>query len=292
MNIGYILALAASLFFSFYIIPRKFAKNSPLIYTFFVGIGFTVFSAAALGTYGNFAALLNPYLIGAGIVGILWMIAQVLYTSAIDKLGISIANQWRTFQGPIGAITALLILGEFVNVNIWMTGAGAVAIFIAAILLTIKKSGERLISKNGIVLACVAAVLFGGGSTIQKYVTMNGADLLAQTFCFAAFVMISGFISIAASGKYRELKASRLRDNLLGVAGGGLYFAASWLQVASYQRAPASIAFTMIQISAVWTVLIGVLYFKEINLRTHWLRICIGMLFAIISVILLMFAQG
>jgi glucose uptake protein GlcU len=45
------------------------------------------------------------------------------------------------------------------------------------------------------------------------------------------------------------------------------------------------------QFNAVWTILIGVLIFKEINWRKHWLRLLVGIILAIVSIGLLVLGR-
>jgi glucose uptake protein GlcU len=120
----------------------------------------------------------------------------------------------------------------------------------------------------------------------------DGLGTQAQQLYFASFVFISAAVFVFI--KHRNLKALRdikQKDNWLGILGGALYFFASLTSIISNHFIPASIAFTIIQFNAVWTILIGVLYFKEINLRKHWLRLLFGIVLAAVSIWLLVIAK-
>ena len=77
----------------------------------------------------------------------------------------------------------------------------------------------------------------------------------------------------------------------LGLGAGLLYLGASFCMLQSYRFIPAAVGFTIIQLSAVWTILIGLLVFKEINTKKHAGRIVLGFAFALAGIGLLVFAR-
>lgn len=70
---------------------------------------------------------------------------------------------------------------------------------------------------------------------------------------------------------------------------GLIYFIASQFAIMTNKLIPNSVGFTIIQFNAVWTIFIGILVFKEINLKVHWKRILLGLIFAVISIAILSF---
>lgn len=77
----------------------------------------------------------------------------------------------------------------------------------------------------------------------------------------------------------------------LGILAGMLYTSASYFMLKSYEKIPASIGFTIIQLNAVWTILIGVFYFKEISFSQNRKRVLSGLLLALLGVALLSLAR-
>ena len=285
MIIGYLYALITSVFFSLYLIPRKFSKNSPATYTAFMGLGFFIPSLFYAMTLPDFSALLNPLLLLAFLVGIIWMVASVFFVTAIDKLGLSRSNQWKNFQGPIGAGLSLLVLAEYQTTNLPCVLIAICAIFVSALLFSIKKKTEKVIDRRGIWYALAASVLFGANSVIQKYVTINVLEIPSQLLYFSAGVFLSALIYLWLKNKnLNSLQYTFAKDGLRPMLAGLIYFVAAYFSVMANKIIPNSIAFTIIQFNAVWTILIGVLIFREIDFRAHWRRILTGLLFAIISI--------
>jgi drug/metabolite transporter (DMT)-like permease len=81
------------------------------------------------------------------------------------------------------------------------------------------------------------------------------------------------------------------RDMWLGLLGGIIYLGAGAFMLISYVYIPASIGFTIIQLSALWTVAIGVFFFKEIDCKIYAFRLFMGILFALVGIGLLFFAK-
>ena len=63
------------------------------------------------------------------------------------------------------------------------------------------------------------------------------------------------------------------------------------MRVLAYTYIPASVGYTILQLNAVWTVFIGIVFFKEVDIKKYWQRVCAGIVFSAASVILLLFAQ-
>ena len=255
----------------------------------FVGLGFTI---ASLISYiinglisGNFDNLFHPAIIYPIINGINWMIGGVLFVTAIDRIGLSRSNQWKNLQGPIGALLSLIVLGEWAQTKVEFVVAAVITITFSAYLFTIKKSEENQIDKKSIWLAVTGACLFGVNAMLQKIAINDGLGTQAQQLYFSSFVFISALIFILFKDhSLKELTQIKKKDNWLGVLGGLLYFFASLTSIISNHLIPASIAFTVIQFNAVWTILIGVFIFKEINWHKHWLRLLLGIILSIISI--------
>ena len=112
MFLGYMFPIISSLFFTIYILPRKFSKQKPIYYTMFVGLGFSIVSIIMyignqmLGSSKE--ALWHPILLVSAFAGFSWMLGQLLLVTAIDKIGLSRSNQWKNLQGPIGSILILI----------------------------------------------------------------------------------------------------------------------------------------------------------------------------------------
>ena len=293
---GYLFAIISSLFFTAYVVPKKLSKQTPIKYSMFMGLGFFIISLIMfyinkILVYNPKETLLNPILLLSALGGVLWLLGSVLFLTAIDKIGLSRSNQWKNLQGPIGAILTLTFLSEFMQTKIIYIILAIISILMSAMLFTIKNSKEKIVDKKGIIYAILSALFFGINALIQKYATNNGLVYSQQVY-FAGLVFISSIVYLLVTEKnISVLKNINKKDNILGIVGGCTYFFASFFSTLAYKYIPGSIAFTIVQLNAVWTVLVGIIIFKEIDFKKHWLRIILGILLAIIGVIMLLLAQ-
>lgn len=293
---GYLFAVISSLFFTAYVVPKKLSKQTPIKYSMFMGLGFFIVSLIMFCLnktlyYNSKETLLNPILLLSGFGGVLWLLGSVFFLTAIDKIGLSRSNQWKNLQGPIGAILTLTFLSEFMQTRIIYIILAIISILMSAMLFTIRNSKEKIVDKKGIIYAILSALFFGTNALIQKYATNNGLVYSQQVY-FSGLVFISSIVYLLITEKnINALKDINKKDNILGIVGGCTYFFASFFSTLAYKYIPGSIAFTIVQLNAVWTVLVGIIIFKEINFKKHWLRIILGILLAIIGVVMLLLAQ-
>jgi glucose uptake protein GlcU len=94
--------------------------------------------------------------------------------------------------------------------------------------------------------------------------------------------------------KYRSLKINVpniKKEIILPLAGGVLFFGNWSFALIAYSHLEGSIVLMLHQLNAIWLFLFGVFVFKEIDFKTHWLRLVIGLVFSIIGVVMLVLAK-
>lgn len=293
--IGYILAILSSIFFGIYIIPKKLVKINTRYYLFFMSLGFVFISLLAysisLLTKNNAEPLFHPILILVVLRGISWFLASNLFLMSIDKIGMSRSTQYKNLKGPLGVLLTLIFLAEFKVTNVFLVILAALLTFVSALLFTIKKDNNK-VDKLGIIYACIASLFLGINALIQKYVT-NAGFIYTQQLYQSITIMIVSYIAIIINDKsLKMLKNITLNNKLLALLGGLLYYFATYFNTLAYKQLPASIAFTIVNISGVWSVLIGILIFKEIDFKKNYKRIILGILLSIIAVIVLLFGKS
>lgn len=293
---GFVLSFITSILFTIYVLPKKLSTQSAVRYSLFQGVGYffasaVVFAAVSLFSGNSGETLADSIHIISFIAGIVWFGGSATFLSAIDRIGLSRSNQWKNLQGPVGAVLSLTILGEAGETKVVFIILASLFILISAMLFTIKNEKEKAFDRSGIILALLAAVFFGTFSMLQKYVVNHGF-IYSQLFYNSLGALLSAFVFLLIRERnIRFFRETSLKNGLLGTAGGVLFFMASLGATLSYSYLPASIAFTIIQLNAVWTVLAGVIVFREIDLRKHWLKIVVGILFAFAGVAMLLLAQ-
>lgn len=293
--IGYLYALASSIFFAIYIIPKKLTKLTPILYSFYMGswflFGSLILYFISILTSIHPETFTNKYLIYSALAWILWAFGSIFLLSAIDKIGLARSNQWKNLQGPIGVILNLIILSEFLHTNALFAILAGFSLFISAISLTIKHASEKKIEPKGIIFALLSALFFGVIAVLNKLVT-NHSGVYTQLVIWSIFTLITITMYILKNKNLRDtFLLTTKKDIGLGFIGGLIYSIAGYLMLQSYIYIPASISFTIIQLNSLWVIIIGILIFKEIEYKKNIWRILCWVLFTIIGIILLFYAK-
>lgn len=290
--LGYILSIVSSFFHTLYIIPRKISKQNPVIYILYMSIGFMLSSVIIGVVYdikGYFIDFTNPILIYAAIAGVLSMIASIFVVLAIDEIGMSKSNQWKNFQGPIGAGLIFIFFGEAKNTKISFLMLAIITIFISAMLLTIKDDNQRNSNKKGIIYALGAALFYGVNALMRKYT--SDANLIYEQQLYSSIFMFLSALVYTFIKRDRNIENVTKKDNILALVAGIIYYFATYFFITAYKYIQGSIVYTIVQLNTVFTVLFGILLFKELDLKKNWKRIILGIIFSIIGLLTLMIAQ-
>jgi glucose uptake protein GlcU len=293
--LGYIFAIASSVFSAIYIIPKKLSKQTPASYAMIMGGGFFVASTAgyALLKVLNYIdePLFFPHAIIACLNGIVWMVGSVCVLISIDKIGLAKSNQWKSLQGPIGAFLMLAFFSEFLTAKAVFIVIAIILISLAAMLFSTRDKDNAPIDKAGIVYALISAVFFGISAFLWKILTNDGI-FFAQQVYQSLFMFISAVVYAVVKTKSLKIEVLRTkREIVLPFIGGVLFFGNASFNLLANNYVEASIAFMLHQLNAIWLFFFGVFMFKEIDFRRHWLRLTVGLTLSIAGVFMLVLAK-
>ena len=287
-NLGFLFALIGSVFSALYVVPKKLSCLKPIVYVFFMGLGFFAASALALALQLPNEPFFHPLLLVACLGGIIYTVASNFVLEAIDRIGLAKANQWKGLQGPIGILMIMLALSEFLQTKVVLIFCAAIFITGAAMLFTVNGKNNSRTDPKGILYAVLAAFFYGIFALIQKYMSIMGFIQMQQIY-IALFIAIS-------SGAYLLFTKEPVKiidkQNLLPIIGGGIYYLCSIFSSIAFGLIPGSIAFMIHQLNAVWLLFIGIVAFHEINWQKYWCRIFLGLVSSLLGVFILLFAQG
>ncbi len=289
---GYFWAVLSSVFFSLYIVPRKLSKTHPVVFSFLMSFSFFLVSSVVYivaGMYGT-AEKIHPILLLSPLAGIIWAFSFVYFIRSIDMLGLSRSNQWKNLQGPVGTLLSLVILKEYERVNPIYALLSAVCIYVSALYFINTSSTEKHITKQGVYLALISGVGFGMVAVIQKAVTSQSGVYLQQVI-WSLSISLSLLYYLRRQSLIQTVIPTDKIQLVYGLSAGVLYALASYSQLLSFSVLSASIAFTIIQINALWTILIGIFVFREIHMGKYRKNVIIGIVFTIMGIVLLSFAR-
>jgi len=300
--LGYIFAFLSSATSTIYVLPKKISGQKPVSYAMLMGAGFFIASSAGFAVYKTVfkieESLLDPELLYACLGGILYAAASVSFLSAIDRIGLAKATQWKSLQGPLATLMMLLLLSEFTEVRIIFIVLAVLFLLTAATLFTVKETHNNRVDRRGVLYGLSAAFLFGVFAVIQKHLTNKGL-LFSQHIYMSLFIFLTTGTYLLIKNKMKKkppgegpLIHKTPKDIMLPVTGGMLYYGTAYFSTLAYNYIPGSIAFMINQLSAVWLFLLGVFIFREISFKRHWLRLITGLLFSLMGISMLVLARG
>ena len=294
---GVIYSFIVSLFYSLYLIPRKFSKQSPALYTAYLSLAYfltnVVWYSITLGfRIGERETLSSVWHLLSILRGCSWAVGAVLLHSSIDKIGIGKSAQWKNLQGPIGSILMLVFLHEASGWKVVFIVSGIFAIFISAVLFTVRKENEKKSAFNiGILYAVLAACSFGINVFVQKILVNHGFVFSQLVYTsLSSFILAAAMFFIQNRKKDRKESFILFKQAWLPLTAGVLFGVAIIFLVLANSLMPGSISFSIVQLNTVWTLLIGIFVFKEISFIENRPRIITGLIFAIGAITLLMLA--
>ena len=314
MLLGFIFAIIVSVLFAIYAVPRKFSSQNVLLYTMWMGVAYFVGTLLVIAVMWGFGFaevedMRSPWHWVTVARGLVWVFGMAAYNLAIDRIGLVRFNQWKNFQGPIGSLLLLFFLAEVVGIKALWLVLGMVVMFISAVLFTIKDDSDSK-KKNtfqGVAFALFAAVCFGVSILLLKIVTDQGF-VFAQLFYHSLSLIIFSAIAYLIMGDgtssqnagQREKRPIKERlHNLIKVdkktwlpfMAGGMFLVATFLMILALGMIASPIVWSITQLNVVWTVLIGIIIFKEVDFKAYRVRITVGFLTAIVATVLLFFAR-
>jgi glucose uptake protein GlcU len=292
---GVVLSVIVSVLFALYAVPRKFSRQNAALYTMWAGVAYLTGRAAVCLTVWGFGLqeqenLFNRWHLLTALRGVVWVFGTASFNIAIDKIGLVRFNQWKNFQGPAGTLLMLAFLDEVVGTKaVWLL-AGMTAMFISAMLFTIKSDGDNKKSNvSGIFFALFAAVCFGVTAFINKIVTNQGFIYSQLPYHSLSVVVSAAIIFIVQTRSPKEILCVS-RAVLLPAMSGAMFLVATILSIFSYTMIAGGVAWSITQLNAVWTILIGIFIFREVSFKKHLWRIMAGFAFALAAIAFLLFA--
>ena len=296
MALGVIFSIIVSVLFAVYAVPRKFSSMNAALYTFWTGAAYFAGACLVCAAVWGFGLgepedMTSSWHWLSLLRGVIWALGTVAFNMAIDRIGLARFNQWKNLQGPIGSILMLCFVTDVAGEKIVWVALGTVAMFVSAMLFTIKSDGGGQKSAlGGILLALFAAVCFGATAFINRLITAQGF-IYSQLFFHSLAVTVTALAAFLITKRTPKEIFRPDKTVLLPMMTGVMFLAATVLTIFSYMQIPGSVAWSITQLCAMWTMLIGIFVFKEVRFRAHRTRIIAGFAFAFAAIGLLFFAM-
>jgi drug/metabolite transporter (DMT)-like permease len=272
--IGESAALSAALLWaiSSVIYSRLGLKIPPLQLNLYKGIIAIALVAITLLIQGT--ALINlststvVLLTISGMIGI--GLGDTAYFSALNSLGARRTLLLETSSPPMGALLALIFIGEQLAYSSWC-GIFLTILGIAWVISERNPVDQSSVSPQGIMWGILAAIAQALGAVISRYALIQSAvSPLESTLIrlIGGTVIVIGllFLPVAKQTKM-QWQLSRRSLGVIAIAAFGSTYLGIWLQQISLKFAPTGIAQTFLATSPLFILPIVALQGEKISLR-------------------------
>ncbi|WP_319419290.1 DMT family transporter [Pleurocapsa sp. FMAR1] len=274
--IGEIAALSAALLWaiSSVVYIHLGLKIPPLQLNLYKGIIAIAFIAITLLIQGAALRDLSPQTLSllflSGIVGI--GLGDTAYFAALNSLGARRTLLLETFSPPIGALLALIFIGEQLTTNAWC-GILLTILGIAWVISERNPVDNISVSRQGIIWGILAAIAQAVGAVISRFaLTQSDITPLASTLIrlLGGTAIVLGLIFIplpVAQKPGIKWKLSWHSLKIIAIAAMGSTYLGIWLQQTSLKFAPTGIAQTFLATSPLFVMPIVALQGEKISWR-------------------------
>ncbi len=274
--IGEIAALSAAFLWamSSVVYSRLGLKIPPLqlnLYKGIMAIAFIVLTLAIQGTVLNNVSWDTVALLSfSGVIGI--GLGDTAYFSALNSLGARRTLLLETASPPMGALLALIFIGEQLTPLSWC-GILLTILGIAWVISERNPIDNKSISRQGVIWGILAAIAQAIGSVISRFALINSdISSLESTLIRLAGGTIIVIALLFLSSKPKQPKTrvtlSMRSLGIIAIAALGSTYLGIWLQQTSLKFAPTGIAQTFLATSPLFVLPIVALQGEKINLRS------------------------
>jgi drug/metabolite transporter (DMT)-like permease len=204
----------------------------------------------------------------SGMIGI--GLGDTAYFSALNSLGARRTLLLETSSPPMGALLALIFIGEQLAYSSWY-GIFLTILGIAWVISERNPVDQRSVSPQGIMWGILAAIAQALGAVISRYALIQSAvSPLESTLIrlIGGTVIVIGilFLPVAKQAKM-PWQLSRRSLGVIAIAAFGSTYLGIWLQQISLKFAPTGIAQTFLATSPLFILPIVALQGEKISLR-------------------------
>ncbi|MHB9133599.1 MAG: GRP family sugar transporter [Armatimonadota bacterium] len=291
--IGFILGILSAVFFALYMVPQKLARvdHTTFLWTMGMGVLITAFVPYALHGFPAHSTLQEKGL--AIMCGVIWGIGTLSLAASIQRIGLALATPIKNTTGVLGTLVGLVFLGEWKTTDPWFCLAGSMLIVLSAVVIgtTGKAEIPRRSTLAGIGLALVSACCYASYLyPLKLVVTSVGYWEFAPWMAAGIMVTATGAVLLRRGG-VSQLCSYPLRAYGLSLLGGASWTIALFCLIISMTMVDLSVAWSLAQLNTLPAVFLGIMLFHEVDFRSQWGKVIMGLIAAAAGTILLGMAK-
>lgn len=295
--IGFGLALLAMVLFGLYMVPRKLSglRDFDFVLTMCLGALVTT-QVARLVAHGGHPPALTPR--GqwmAFCCGPVWSLGILFYTLSVTQMGLALATPIKNTTAVLGTVFGLAFFAEWQDTHPLLALVGSVLVVVCAVVLG--QCGERNGTRShvtglGVLYAILAAVFFAAYTIPLKLAQREHVDSYSLIAWMGwGTVLGASCLFIGLSHDHRRWLREPWRDHFHAALAGSIWALSSITMTEAIRRIGLAVTWPITNLNTLVTVAVGVLVFREIDVRKYSRTILWGFLLAVAGSILLGLAR-
>lgn len=273
--IGFTAAIVSMLAWGSYFVPMKRIKEyDPFYFQLIMATSIFISSFIIAFVFQSLTFSILPI-----VSGILWSIGNIFSVLAVKKSGLSkTAPVWMGIGIFVAFLWGIIFLKESLSF-LPMSIAGIVLLIIGIWLISQVEEARKTQSRQGILFAIIAGILFGSYLVPLKNSTLQPLQFL---FPMSLGIMLGGIIVFA-------FKRTKVNFAILpsGAFSGIIWNIGNFASFFAVLNLGISIGFPLTQMALFVSVLWGLLYFREIAGRKNIIKTIISSFVLFLGAILL-----
>jgi len=291
---GVAFGLVTAFFIGLFMVPRQYAKSDNP--TFLLGL----MAGATVGTFVYWLVAGMPFewswaALFSLVPGANWAAGSYAYASGTGRIGLAKATGIKNTQVVVTTLGGFLIFNEGATTEPLLATIGSALVVATAVYLSRVEHSRNAVpraSLKGYLMPIVASVLYGLNGLFMKTLIIWKVPLPQANLGIGIGALLGGAAIYAAKGKrFADLGRWPKRDHIYALVGGLIWAAALITMLLSIEHAGLAVAWSLMNLSVVVSVIYGVVVLKEIDLRSRWGHVAIGLLLACLGVVALYYSK-
>ena len=292
---GVLLGLLTAVFIGLFMVPRRHYKGNTA--TFLVGVT----SGAAVGNLVYWIVSGMPFEVtwlaaGSLLPGVNWAVGTFAYAAGTHRVGLAKATGIKNTQVVVATVGAFVIFGEAQTTEPIFAFAGAGLVVATALVLSGMRHRKEALphaSLKGYLIPIIASVLYGINGLLLKWLIAGGVPRPQINFGIGLGAFAGGLLVYRVTrGRLDFLRAVSPWQHLLAVSGGLTWAAGLVTMIISIHYVGLAVAWSLLNLSIVISVLYGTIVLREVDIRLRWKQVAVGLALACFGVLSLYLSKA
>ena len=293
--LGVILGLVTAVSIGLFMVPRRYFRGDTAVFlvgmTFGAMVGSTIYwviSGMPFSPKGIAIFSLVP--------GLNWALGTYAYAYGTHKVGLAKATGIKNTQVLVATAGAFIFFNEAQTTQPLLAFLGSGLVVATAFILSNIRHRDKALphaSLSGYLIPIIAAFLYGLNGLFLKILIAADIPRPHMNLGIGIGAFAGGLgVYVLLRRRLDFLKAVSLRQHALAVSGGLIWALALVTMILAIDFAGLAVAWSLMNLSIVVSVLYGVVLLREVDIRRRWKQVAAGLAVACLGILVLYLSKA